>query len=325
MSLRRWIVVAALCCCWFFPFASRWEPGRNGTQLGNATVHKFCLPEFAIEPQTLLAFRAQTLAGFRGPTWTKLAMGAISMVAVITVIFSVSSVLAQWSSYLFAPKKSWRQVIPQLSKTSVVEQIWSRCETSEKEALPLVALAFSSSQWCFYGMYAWFTTHRRGFLPLVCYHCLRACCSLVYVWTCHRSCKQTKSLYFALRLYSNLAVFFIVVQVVAMNFIDVKHMMSISGMLSSCCSFVTGLTPLEVVPKVKRSQSSAPIPIAVVLSFALSSMLWVMYGLMLRDIWIIVPNASTALVNFYVASFVVAYTNEPRLNDQSLCAELPVK
>eukprot|EP00928_Gymnodinium_smaydae_P043870 TRINITY_DN29317_c0_g2_i1.p1 TRINITY_DN29317_c0_g2~~TRINITY_DN29317_c0_g2_i1.p1 ORF type:complete len:311 (+),score=43.35 TRINITY_DN29317_c0_g2_i1:262-1194(+) len=306
MILRRRIGIVCLCCLWSGLLAGRSGiNGRNETRVCNEAAQGSFLQEYlAMDASTFHELRAKATARFNGAAnLFKASVHAISMVIIVKAICVVSNVLSQLSPY------------------PVVKQIQSQHHTSEIDAAPLVALAYSSSQWCFYGAYAWFLTQRPGFLVIIYSNCLGVCLGLYYVWTYHWHCKQTTTSYFALRYYYNIALSLIVMQFVALKLVDSQRMMLLSGLVSSLCSFVSGLTPLEVLPKVRRSQSSAPIPVALVMAFAISSMFWVICGVMLSDMWIIVPNTSTTLVNLYIASFVFIYPRDPAPNDESLPEE----
>jgi hypothetical protein len=85
-------------------------------------------------------------------------------------------------------------ILFQASPLPVVKQFQQVGDTGDADSAPFISIAYGSSQWCFYGLFAFLVTGKSGFLVLVYSNMFGAGLGLFYVFTFLVNCKNEQVL-----------------------------------------------------------------------------------------------------------------------------------
>lgn len=161
--------------------------------------------------------------------------------------------------------------------------------TGEADAAPYVSIAFGGSQWCFYGLFAWYVTSKTGFLILVYSNCLGAVLGTYYTMTFYKNCRNEASLD-SLQKYLSAVTALVCLQVCGISILPAERALFLTGLVSSFCSFVGACSVLVTIPQVLRLQDSRSIPGPLACASVCSAILWSVCGWLLEDPMVLVPS-----------------------------------
>jgi len=223
--------------------------------------------------------------------WLFHACTGVSLMMVIKALCVVGNVLMQVSP------------LPQV-------RCWaSRGCTGEADAAPYVAIAFVGFQWCFYGVFAWLETSRRGFLILVQANCLGAILGMYYLYTFRNNCNNKLTLT-SLQKYISAVSALAVLQICAICVLSTSRALLLVGIIASFCSFIGATSILVTVPAVIRTRDSHSLPgLFTVANFA-SSLMWCLCGYLLADPLVTIPNMVSCFCSGTCLGLMVLYPSE---------------
>lgn len=179
-------------------------------------------------------------------------------------------------------------------------------DTGEADPAPYVAVAFGGAQWVFYGLFAWATTGTKGFLVVVYANVLGAILGLIYVIVYHRNCRNVAAAS-SLNLYFRIVAALVLFQAVVIVFLPRERALYISGLVSCMCSVAASASTLATLPTVLRTKSAESIPMEMAVVCMVSGLLWVTCGLMIGDVWLVIPNLVGFLCNVGCLGLVFVY------------------
>lgn len=184
---------------------------------------------------------------------------------------------------------------------------WKESEdTGEADAAPFVSVAYTGSQWCFYGIFAYIVTAKSGFLVLVYSNIFGATFGCYYVYTFACIC-QSQMAQKQLTLYLRIAGTLAATQAAAMCVVPWDRALFFSGIVSSACSIASSVSLLVTVPLVLRTRNSKSMPLPLLLASMVSAFLWITCGTMLWDPWITLPNIISVCIITYALSLVYRF------------------
>lgn len=200
-------------------------------------------------------------------------------------------------------------IIYQASPLPMVKQ-FSVCGTGDSDSAPLVSIAYGCSQWCFYGLFAYFVTRKSGFMVLVYANMFGAVLGTYYVYTFKMNCHSAQLLQ-KFRFYLQVLSTVVVAQLISILVLPPVRALFFSGLISSVWGVVSSLSLLTTLPTVWRTKSSSSLPGPLLWASMLTSCLWLVCGVMLRDSYIIVPNGFAVCVTTYAFSLKIHYPESP--------------
>jgi len=197
-------------------------------------------------------------------------------------------------------------VVFQLSPYPTVKKIRCDKDTGDFDAAPLVSIAFGCVQWSFYGTFAWLVTGKTGFLIVVYANCFGAFVGMFYVLSYQTYCQCQKArnkLYQYYQMVGNL----VIVQVCAIYTLSVDRALLFCGAVASMTTIMSACAPWTTVPTTIATQNSEKMPVALLGASLVSSGLWLICGLILWDVWIMVPNFVGILSNVVLVGIALKY------------------
>eukprot|EP00913_Durusdinium_trenchii_P034656 g32420.t1 len=140
-------------------------------------------------------------------------------------------------------------------------------------------------------------TGKNGFLVLVYANITGAVLGVYYVWGFQNNCRDQKALQ-QLQFYCRAAALMVVLQFLAIASLSCSSALFFSGLMSSLSSIIGACSLCSTLPKVIRTQSSASINLELLVVGIFSSVLWVSCGVMLWDVWILLPTLGAPLARY---------------------------
>jgi solute carrier family 50 protein (sugar transporter) len=212
-------------------------------------------------------------------------------------------------------------VLMQMSPMRDVVKFRSNQSTGGYESLPLVMLATCGSQWCFYGLFAWAVTGNRGFLVVVYANALGVVLGVFYTITfqsfCDNAIKQQ-----GLHTYLSFGASIFVFQAFTMILYAPETALLVSGAVAAALSVAVSASPLVGLEELKRTRNADAMPADLIIACFLSCVLWMLCGVMIRDLWIFVPNAFGLLFNCIQLAALYKYAwSVPVHNGDPVAAE----
>ncbi|CAJ1405156.1 unnamed protein product [Effrenium voratum] len=190
-----------------------------------------------------------------------------------------------------------------------VQQFHKNHDTGEADAAPLMSILYSGAQWVFYGTFAFYMTGKSGFLVLVYANITGAVLGSYYIWGFQRNCRDKKALE-QLRLYLRVAALMVSLQMLAILFLTSGSALFLSGLMSSLSSIIGAFSLCSTLPKVIKTQCSASINLELLVVSIGSSVLWVSCGVMLWDVWILLPTLFCLVIQLICGVFVLLFPRE---------------
>lgn len=201
-------------------------------------------------------------------------------------------------------------VIFQVSPFPTVKEFYARGDTGQADAAPYMSIFFGGCQWCFYGMYAFIVTEKSGFLVLVYSNFLGAILGAVYTYGYWQNCQDFSAVQ-RLYKYFGVVVVLVLMQVVAMCTLQCQESLFFSGLVSSICSIMISASMLATVPLIFETRCSASIDVHLTSVAAISSVLWLTCGCILKDKWILAPNTVGLCILLFTLSLAVYFPRDP--------------
>mmetsp|Transcript_19455 Transcript_19455/g.46930 ORF Transcript_19455/g.46930 Transcript_19455/m.46930 type:complete len:337 (-) Transcript_19455:364-1374(-) len=187
-------------------------------------------------------------------------------------------------------------VLMQMAPMRDVVKFRNAKSTGGYESLPLVMLATCGSQWCFYGLFAFAVTGNRGFLVVVYANALGVVLGVFYTISFQSFCDNSikaQGLYTYLSFGASIFVF----QAFTMILYAPEIALLVSGAVAATLSVAVSASPLVGIDELRRTRNADAMPADLILACFLSCVLWMLCGVMIRDLWIFVPNACGLLFN----------------------------
>lgn len=201
-------------------------------------------------------------------------------------------------------------VVFQLSPYPSIKKIRLEKDTGDFDAAPLVSIAFSCVQWTSYGIFAWLVTGKAGFLIVVYANGFGAFLGIFYVLSYQTYCqcaKARRKLYQYYQMVGNL----VIIQMCAIGMLSLERALLFCGAIASLATIVSALSPWTTVPTVISTKSSERMPLPLLGASLVSSGLWLVCGLLLWDVWIMVPNFVGSISNVLLVGIALKYQNGP--------------
>ncbi|TDH67506.1 hypothetical protein CCR75_008450 [Bremia lactucae] len=163
--------------------------------------------------------------------------------------------------------------------------------TTMPSALPMLSMLANCVSWGLYGLLI------QDYFPLVATNAVGLVLSLCYlvVYYFHEAKKQ--KLLLECLATALLLVALVLVPIVASH-VDMKETVveNIIGFSAVACSAVMFGSPLVLVKKVIKERNTKLLPFSMIIAGAVNCILWLGYGLLLANAFIIVPNAANLLL-----------------------------
>lgn len=191
-------------------------------------------------------------------------------------------------------------ILFQASPLPQIKAFHDNHDTGDVDSAPFVSIAYGSSQWCFYGMFAYLVTGKTGFLVLVYSNVVGACLGIMYVFTFYRNCRNEK-VQGKSNFYFQVLGSVIIFQIACMSLLPSVRALFISGLISSAWSIVGSLSLLTTAPNVIKTKCSKSLPLPLLVCAFMSAVIWIVCGVMLHDPWITVPNVAS----FFACGFAL--------------------
>lgn len=201
-------------------------------------------------------------------------------------------------------------VLAQVSPLPQVFEFHKLRNTGDADSAPFVTILYSGVQWCFYGVYAYLLTGRSGFLILVWSNVVGAVLGCYYVYGFYRNCRCPGARK-QLELYCLVTIVVTVVQATALCFMENQEALFLCGLMSSICSILAAFAMLSTLPLVIQSKCSSSINVELLFAATASSVLWLICGAMLMDVWVMINNFVSLLAQIMGVLAVVYYPREP--------------
>lgn len=180
-------------------------------------------------------------------------------------------------------------VIATLSPLRVVFAMKDARSTLTYAPYPFFMIFGAAFQWCIYGSLAFFVTHNYGFLILVYSNCFGVVMGVYYSYTYFTQCSHKERL--QQFKYNATAVFATyMLEMLAVLFCSHTRVLFFVGTMSASMSVLVTAAPMGDLSYILKTRDISSIPSDVVLCGLVCSSLWLCCALMLRDMWILVPN-----------------------------------
>lgn len=181
-------------------------------------------------------------------------------------------------------------VMMTLSPIRTINKIRSAQSTLKYAPYPFFLIFAVAFQWCVYGIFAFKVTANAGFMILVYSNILGVFMGAFYSYTYFNNIQDPKRY---TQFWMTLQLVMVVYAAEAVLILEEAHprALLIVGTVSAIMSVTVSASPLFDLPEVIRTQSSDSMPKDVVLATFFSSALWLSCAFMLKDLWILVPNA----------------------------------
>lgn len=258
---------------------------RDLSLIGNSVIHNTSSSDSSTMPQSQAA-AMQVIGPVGSPVhhWGFSHEHAFWGTPVITMILHYLSF-----AVIIKAACMGSNVLFSVSPYPIVKGIKEKGDTGEADAAPFVAIAFGGSQWCFYGLFAYFVTGKSGFLVLLYSNFMGAILGVYYTLQFHANCTRMKAIG-ALTMYYRIVSVLVLLQVGAMLVLPRERALFFSGLISSTCSVVQSCSSMITLPTVVRTKNARSIPLPLVIAALVSGILWIICGIILWDPWITFPN-----------------------------------
>mmetsp|Transcript_6987 Transcript_6987/g.15935 ORF Transcript_6987/g.15935 Transcript_6987/m.15935 type:complete len:486 (-) Transcript_6987:452-1909(-) len=186
-------------------------------------------------------------------------------------------------------------VLYQVSPLPAARQFQKTGDTGEADSAPLVSIAFSCTQFFFYGSFAFFATGKSGFLVLVYSNAVGLALGYYYIYAflAHCSDKQMASTTWT---YLRCLACLFLGQFAFTYILPPGKALLMVGLISSTCTLISACSLVLTVPDVIRKRCSRSLPVPILMCGEVSAVLWLMCGYMLGDLYIILPNVVCVII-----------------------------
>lgn len=194
-------------------------------------------------------------------------------------------------------------IVMQLTLFPTVVKILRTKTTGELDGLPYVMLFYSSFLWLVYGMLIDnvgvvlpnFSGLLLGFLYTLAYH------------------KNCKSMWLKQKLYSYYKICSSVTFLlyICIYFTTYDSYVFLVGLLSSLSSVINFGAPLSSLKAVIKNKDTSSIPLEMSIGSLICSFLWLLYGLLLKNLFLIIPNLGGFILGLMQVCLIMLYCNKP--------------
>jgi len=205
-------------------------------------------------------------------------------------------------------------VLFQLSPIPQVRQFHKRKDTGDTDAAPFVSIMYGGMQWSFYGLFAFIVTKNADVLVLVYSSMGGAILGFYYVHGFYKNCSDEK-LRQRLSMYCKLAGTLATFQLLATVLLEVHQALLFIGFISSVCSMTSAVSLLTTLPQVFQSRCSSSINVPLLSTGMFGACIWLICGFMMDDVWILIPNAVSLVLQSCAATVAIVF---PREQDEQL-------
>lgn len=96
-----------------------------------------------------------------------------------------------------------------------------------------------------------------------------------------------------------------------MNFVSHSFSAQLNGILGGCCGVFMLSSPLGMAKDIIKNKNAEPLQPITVIFATFNSVLWTLYGLLIMDMYITVPNTLCTLACFFQIFLLVRYGRRP--------------
>nr|XP_015929099.1 sugar transporter SWEET1 isoform X2 [Parasteatoda tepidariorum] len=184
-----------------------------------------------------------------------------------------------------------------LSASPICWDFFKKRSTSNVSVLPFLAAFICSSLWLFYSIFT-----RDSTLQVV--NSVAAFLQLSYVFCFYVNTSFKKTTF--QKVFTTFACL-IISYLYSFHVVEAEKGKALMGYLASMGSILASAAPLASVSDVIKSQSSESLPFPIIFSTFIVQALWCIYGILVHDMFIQVPNLIGALISFILLSLFFIY------------------
>jgi len=194
-----------------------------------------------------------------------------------------------------------------LAPMTNIQEIRKAKETGSYDSLPFLSIMSTGSQWCFYGVFAWMYTGNKGFLVILYANAPSAVLGVFYCYSFIKFCKNME-VWRVMLIYVRMLTFVFVGQFSVLYFIPMEKGLLFCGSIACLLSILVTISPLSTLKEVHANRSIESVPIGLSMASYFSSFVWVICGVMLVDLWILIPNILGIAVGTYITYLIMEYS-----------------
>jgi solute carrier family 50 protein (sugar transporter) len=188
-----------------------------------------------------------------------------------------------------------------LTGTQICLKIWRKGSTADFTAFPFLAGILCTSLWLRYGLQVKDSTMIG--VNTVGVSCFTSYLVFYYLFTLNKS-TITKQI---------LGLVLVLLSIVAFSS-TTQNPVNTAGLFASASGLMFCAAPLAALADVVKSKSTEKLPFPLILSSFLVGSLWFLYGFLMNDAFIQVPNAIGAIISASQLSLFAMYPSVPAAN-----------
>ncbi|CAJ2641272.1 unnamed protein product [Trifolium pratense] len=192
-------------------------------------------------------------------------------------------------------------------------RVWKRKSTEGFQSIPYVAALFSAMLWLFY---AYMKTGETLLITINAFGCVIETIYLaIYVTYCPRKVRMSTLKMIVLMNFVGFGAIVVLTHVI---FEDEKQRIKLLGWI--CVVFATSVfaAPLSIIRVVIRTKSVEFLPFPLSLLLLISAIMWLLYGLSLKDIYVTLPNVVGLTFGIVQITLYAIYRNSTPVNNDQL-------
>jgi solute carrier family 50 protein (sugar transporter) len=192
-------------------------------------------------------------------------------------------------------------------------RVWKRKSTEGFQSIPYVAALFSAMLWLFY---AYMKTGETLLITINAFGCVIETIYLaIYVTYCPRKVRMSTVKMIVLMNFVGFGAIVVLTHVI---FEDEKQRIKLLGWI--CVVFATSVfaAPLSIIRVVIRTKSVEFLPFPLSLLLLISAIMWLLYGLSLKDIYVTLPNVVGLTFGIVQITLYAIYRNSTPVNNDQL-------
>jgi len=192
-------------------------------------------------------------------------------------------------------------------------RVWKRKSTEGFQSIPYVAALFSAMLWLFY---AYMKTGETLLITINAFGCVIETIYLaIYVTYCPRKVRMSTLKMIVLMNFVGFGAIVVLTHVI---FEDEKQRIKLLGWI--CVVFATSVfaAPLSIIRVVIRTKSVEFLPFPLSLLLLISAIMWLLYGLSLKDIYVTLPNVVGLTFGIVQITLYAIYRKSTPVNNDQL-------
>jgi len=201
-------------------------------------------------------------------------------------------------------------VLGQMSPIPQVRQFHKLKDTGEADSAPYVSIMFGGLQWSFYGIFTFIVTRNVDVMILVYSNMAGAILGFYYVHGFFANCKDPRSCQ-RLRTYCKVTAALAAFQLLMAVSLDTHHALLFCGLISSISGTMGACSLLTTMPQVIQSRCSSSINMPLLCTGMFGNSCWLIFGIMVNDVWVIAPGCVSLLFQSCAATLVVIFPRTP--------------